>query len=671
MKKKKIIFLILLLIFFFWIWKDYKKIDIHFINQSKITYSHKNLNSNILKKLHHLSNRLIENFLITYFDKHKQYWELEDSQERDKLPKFKYTKSKNKFTLTNNNNLKNYSNWPRSHGNNSSNRFSNLKNINKNNAHNLEIAWTFEMKNYKGDIQANPIIIDGIIYTPIAGGYIVAINGETGKLLWKSEKFGPSVARRGLIFWKGTQKKSSRIIFSNRERLISLNIKNGKFIDTFGKNGQIRTGLNVTTPIIYKNNIVIVTWDRAVEVYDLFTGKTKWKLKYKKNINKRVGGIKFNNAGANSWGGISADIERGILYFTTGNPHYYLDGTQRPGDNLNSSSLIAVDLNDKKILWSFQETSHDIWNADLPAPPILTSIKNNNKIIDVVITPTKRSNTLILDRLTGDPIFDFRYRKAPASKLKGEKTSFYQPDLKIPEPFGRNIFDMSHLWSYDPSKKEELIKKYKNYNFGFYEPYKLNNKTLQYNFNGGAEWMGGSVDSDNGIMYITSNNILWETGIIKIENKKNLVPNYSSTFKRALDENGYPVIAPPWGTLSALNLNNGKIIWQVPFGEFDFLKNMKIPKTGTENFGGVTATSGNIAIATGTLDKKMYVFNSDNGKILYDKTLPFIGSAPPSTYLHNNEQYIVLHASGGSTLKKGYPNLVERGNMLIAFKLKK
>lgn len=670
-KKKKIIFLLLSVIIFFWLWKDYKKIDFYFINQSKITYNSKNLNSNLLKKIDILYNRIVENFLVTFIDNHKKYWELEDGRERYALPKFRYIKNKGNFTKTINNNLKNYSDWPRSHGNDFSNRFSNLTKINKDNAHNLEIAWTFEMKNYTGDIQANPIIVDGIIYTPIAGGYIVAIHGKTGELIWKSEKFSPSVARRGLIFWKGTKNENSRIIFSNRERLISLNSKNGKFINSFGKNGQIRTGLNVTTPIIYKNNIIIVTWDRAVEVYDLFTGKTRWKLKYKKDINKRFGGIKFNNAGANSWGGISVDKERGILYFTTGNPHHYLDGTQRPGNNPNSNSLIAVDLNDKKILWSFQETSHDIWNADLPAPPILTSIKKNNKIIDVVITPTKKSNTLILDRVTGDPIFDFRYRKAPKSNLEGEKTSFYQPDLEIPEPFGKNIFDISHLWSYETSKKDKLIKKYKNYNFGFYQPYELNKKTLQYNFNGGAEWMGGSVDHDNGIMYITSNNILWETGIVKIENKKNLIPKYSSTFKRALDENGYPVIAPPWGTLSALNLNNGKIIWQVPFGEFDFLKKMNIPKTGTENFGGVTATSGNIAIATGTLDKRMYVFDSNDGKILYSKKLPYIGSAPPSTYLYDDEQYIVLHSSGGSTLQKGYPTLVESGNLLIAFKLKK
>jgi quinoprotein glucose dehydrogenase len=108
----------------------------------------------------------------------------------------------------------------------------------------------------------------------------------------------------------------------------------------------------------------------------------------------------------------------------------------------------------------------------------------------------------------------------------------------------------------------------------------------------------------------------------------------------------------------------------VPFGEFDYLKKRGFPNTGTENFGGVTATAGKIAIATGTLDKKMYVFDSNNGNILFSKELPFIGSAPPSTYLYDEKQFIIIHSSGGKTLKKGYPNFVKDGNMLVAFKLK-
>ena len=278
---KKII-LILLGFFFLWVWKDYKKIDFSYINQSKITYSYNNLNSNFLKKLHKLYNRNVEDFLVKNFKKHKKYWEKENASERDKLPEIKIIKSEKNFTINKFPYEKNFENWARSHGNHSSNRFSSLKLINNKNAHNLQIAWIYRSKGQKNDIQANPIVIEGTIYTPISGGFIAAIDGSTGKIKWKSKKFGNSVARRGLVFWKGNKSEKSRIIFSNRERLISLDAQSGEFISTFGKNGQVRTGLNVMAPVIYKEYIVIATWDRAIEIYNLFTGKTEWKLKYKK-----------------------------------------------------------------------------------------------------------------------------------------------------------------------------------------------------------------------------------------------------------------------------------------------------------------------------------------------------------------------------------------------------
>ena len=240
----------------------------------------------------------------------------------------------------------------------------------------------------------------------------------------------------------------------------------------------------------------------------------------------------------------------------------------------------------------------------------------------------------------------------------------------MPEPFAKNIFQIKDLWSSNKKEEKKLLEKYSNHNFGFFETYELNKKNLQYNFHGGAEWMGGTVDQVKNIMYITSNNILWETELVLVSKKEGLAPIYSSKFKRVLTNSGYPAIKPPWGTLTALNLNNGKIIWQSPFGEYKELTKKGIPLTGTENFGGATATSGDIVIATGTLDKKIYIFNAINGEIIYDLELPYIGSAPPATYMSNGEQYILVHATGGFSLSKGYPNLVEQGNVLLALKLK-
>ena len=668
MKKK--LLLVVALIFIIYVWKDFKKIDFGYINQSKVTYDYKNLNNNFLKKVYVFVDKKIENYLVSNNEEHKNYWKIENIQARSNLPKYTFKERATLFTKSENAYSLNSTNWLRSHGNNYSDRFSNLSLIDKNNAQNLTVAWTF-LADEMQDVQANPIINDGIIYTPISGGYLVAINGSTGDLIWRSSQYGKFAARRGLVYWPGKNDNDDRIIFSNREKLISLDAKNGKEIKEFGNKGRVRTGLNVMTPVIYKGNIIIATWDHAIEAYDLITGKNKWKIKYKKKINKRNGGVKYNNKGANPWSGISLDNKRGLLFVTTGNPHAYFDGTRRPGPNKFSNSIIAIDLNDKKILWDFQETSHDIWNHDISGIPILTKIKKNNDFIDVVVTPTKLSNTIILDRLTGLPIFDFRLRRAPTSKIPGEKTSAYQPNLNLPEPFAKNIFQIKDLWSLNKKEEKKLIEKYSNHNFGFFETYELNKKNLQYNFHGGAEWMGGTVDQVKNIMYITSNNILWETELVLVSEKEGFAPIYSSKFKRVLTNSGYPAIKPPWGTLTALNLNNGKIIWQSPFGEYKELTEKGIPLTGTENFGGATATSGDIVIATGTLDKKIYIFNAINGEIIYDLELPYIGSAPPTTYMSNGEQYILVHATGGFSLSKGYPNLVEEGNALIALKLKK
>ena len=668
MKKK--LLLVVALIFIIYVWKDFKKIDFGYINQSKVTYDYKNLNNNFLKKVYVFVDKKIENYLVSNNEEHKNYWKIENTQARSNLPKYTFKERATLFTQSENAYSLNSTNWLRSHGNNYSDRFSNLRLINKNNAQNLTVAWTF-LADEMQDVQANPIINDGIIYTPISGGYLVAINGSTGDLIWRSSQYGKFAARRGLVYWPGKNDNNDRIIFSNREKLISLDAKNGKEIKEFGNKGRVRTGLNVMTPVIYKGNIIIATWDHAIEAYDLITGKNKWKIKYKKKINKRNGGVKYNNKGANPWSGISLDNKRGLLFVTTGNPHAYFDGTRRPGPNKFSNSIIAIDLNDKKILWDFQETSHDIWNHDISGIPILTKIKKNNDFIDVVVTPTKLSNTIILDRLTGLPIFDFRLRRSPTSKIPGEKTSAYQPNLNLPEPFAKNIFQIKDLWSSNKKEEKKLLEKYSNHNFGFFETYELNKKNLQYNFHGGAEWMGGTVDQIKNIMYITSNNILWETELVLVSKKEGFAPIYSSKFKRVLTNSGYPAIKPPWGTLTALNLNNGKIIWQSPFGEYKELTKEGIPLTGTENFGGATATSGDIVIATGTLDKKIYIFNAINGEIIYDLELPYIGSAPPTTYMSNGEQYILVHATGGFSLSKGYPNLVEEGNVLIALKLKK
>ena len=146
---------------------------------------------------------------------------------------------------------------------------------------------------------------------------------------------------------------------------------------------------------------------------------------------------------------------------------------------------------------------------------------------------------------------------------------------------------------------------------------------------------------------------------------------YNSKFKRLKDQNGYPGSKPPWGTITALNLNDGKIKWQIPFGEYKDLTMKGVPLTGTENYSGLTGTEAGLLLATGTLDKKFRIFDAENGEELWSYKLPFIGSSPPVTYQIGNEQYILINSTGSFSLKKGYPELVEFGNQILVFKLKK
>ena len=284
---------------------------------------------------------------------------------------------------------------------------------------------------------------------------------------------------------------------------------------------------------------------------------------------------------------------------------------------------------------------------------------------------TKLGNTLILDRYTGEPIFDYRMKLAPVSKLPGEKTCNYQPSLKLPEPFARNVFKKDDVTNLSKLNKDYILSILKNSNYGFFQPHELEKDTIQYGNNGGAQWTGASIDPYKNIMYVTASNIPWKVGVISYSSKKNARIKYVDKPEKPLrDLDGYPGVKPPWGTLTAMNLNTGKIKWQVSLGYYESLKAKGII-TGTENFGGATATAGGVVFAAGTLDKLIRAFDSENGQELWSYKLPYIGSAPPTIYEINGEQYIVIPASGGMTLKMFYKDLVEQGDAVVAFKIKK
>ena len=674
--KKKFVKYLLILTFsiIFIIFYEITNISSKNINRKFINIDINNARNPQIKESLRFFDSVYTYLLLKFNQESQSYYINKDN--RDVFPEQKIIYKTNKFSENIYPTKNNGKSWHRNYGNSASNRFSNLKLINKNNIKQLDLFWEHTIDDSVfNDIQSNVIVAENKVYIPSYNKKIITLDARTGKKIWelKLDDYAP---RRGMLYVEKKGNQSSKLLFSSYKKLVAINATDGTYVESFGKKGKVKLNKpSITAPALYEDNLVITTSEPSLEVYDLQNGKLKWKFILMKKQKKRNGGKRYDYSGGNPWGGFSLDKVRGIAYVTTGNAGRYFNGVNRPGKNEYANSIVAIDIKNKKRLWNFQEVRHDIWNLDIPAPPILGSITRNNKKVDVVIAVTKLGNTIILDRLTGKPIYDFHLKKAPSSNIPGEKTNYYQPNLKIPEPFAKNIFNSNQVTNISEGSKEYILNKIKNYNFGFFEPYEIGKKNIQFNFHGGAEWPGGSYNIKDEILYITSSNIAWETEVTKNKNNSKfnlpLYYKYNSKFKRLKDKDGYPGSKPPWGTITALNLNNGKIKWQIPFGEYEELTQKGIPLTGTENYSGLTGTESGLLFATGTLDKKFRIFDADNGEELWSYKLPYIGSSPPVTYQIDNEQYILINATGSFSLKKGYPELVKFGNKILVFKIKK
>ena len=626
--------------------------DPKYINRASIQIDFNKIRTPFIKRVFLKSEFYIHKIFIK-----KSISKIEDT---NNLPKYKYIYSdiENYKSIVEDHIVNNK--WHRSNKNSESQRFSELDLINQNNVQNLEVAWIYNSNDGVGQIQSNPIIVDDKIIVPTPGHYIVALDSKSGKEIWRFKPKSSFPAQRGLIHWEGNEKSKPGIFFSDQLGVYKLNIKNGTLDKGFAEKGFKKTVLSKTAPVIIDDNLIISTFAPSIDFIDLYNGKTKWKFFLKKknngfyiNSNSRLGGC-------NPWGGISADIKNKIVYISTGNaqPDYF--GKKRPGNNEFCNSIIALDVKNKKKIFDFQEISHDVWNKDIASPPILGSLKIKDKIINIVIGLSKTGNIILLDRLSGKPIYDMRLR------LSDDKTSSgrYYLDLEKPHPLEKFEFSKKNLINFNNKLNSEALEKIKNKKFGFYVKPSTNYDLLTWTGYGGVPWTGGSYDDKNDILYVNSNKI---PGVIRL-NKENPEKYNLESFNLS---NGFPGTNPPWGSLNAIDLKNGKIKWKVPLGEFDELTKIGYPITGTENYAGALATRGNIVFASGSLDRKLRAYSSYNGKVLWEYLLPNHSFVAPSTYIRDNEQYLIVVATGGGVLKKKYPKFVTSGDTYIAFKLTK
>jgi len=594
-----------------------------------------------------------------------------------------------------------HADWLSTNGDRGGTRYSTLDQINRRTVKDLQPAWTYHTGDAdpakQTNIECTPIVVDGVMYLTTVRTRVVALDAGTGRELWKYDPFtklrkdaiiASGGVNRGVAYW--SESGDRRIFLATADgRLISLNAQSGRPDPAFGSGGEVdlRAGIErdisrlpygcTSPPAIYQDLVLLgfANGEGAgpgapgdVRAFHARTGKEVWRF----HTVPRPGEFGHDTwegdswkerGGCNAWSGLTVDEERGIVFGGTGSPAFDFYGGDRKGRNLFGNCTLALDARTGKRLWHFQTVRHDLWDYDNPCPPVVCTVNHRGKKRPAVAQVTKTGFCFLFDRLTGEPLFGVEERPAPASDLPGEAAWPTQVFPLKPPPFSRQSFGPEEVTDISPAGRAHVLNRMKTMRYGpIFTPTGFESTVRFPGFHGGASWAGASFDPTTGLLYVNSNNIPREH---KLERTPAGTPYpYRNTgYARFTDSEGYPAVKPPWGNLTAIDLNRGEFAWQIVLGEFPELTARGIPPTGTENLGGTIVTAGGLVFVGGTKDEKFRAFDKKTGKRLWETTLPAAGYATPCTYAVDGRQFVAIAAGGGGKLA------TKSGDAYVAFAL--
>jgi len=648
--------------------------------------------------------------------------------------------------------------WPAYGGDPEGTRYSSLTQIDRTNVGRLQMAWQFAPTDSAPNerFQAQPIVVNGILYSVTPASGVVALDGATGKLKW-SWNSGARTSVRGLTYW--TDGKEQRLLAAFGRYVYAIDAVSGKPFPDFGRGGRIdlhydlgrdpeQQSVSLTTPgVIYKDLYIVGGRTSEalpasfgdIRAYNVRTGRLHWTF----HTIPRPGEYGYETwpkkawtytGAANNWAGMALDVKRGLVYVPTGSAAADFYGANRVGDDLFANTLLALDAATGKRIWHFQGVKHDIWDRDFPSPPTLVTVKRDGKSVDAVAQTTKHGFVFLFDRANGTPLFPIEYRNVPPSTVEGEVAAQNQPFPLKPAPYARQLLTEDMLTTRTPQAHQWALEQFKTFRSeGLFVPFMVGKETVIFpGFDGGAEWGGSAVDPNTGVLYVNANDLAWTSSmrltvpaanlisqtylnqcaachaenmsggsmspslvhIVRrrtraqvaeiIRNGSGRMPGFSSLPPQVLaqlvqyvmsgvakgatpsapsptdlkynftgyhkwnDPDGYPAVAPPWGTLNAIDLNSGEYAWKIPLGEYPELAEQGLKDTGTENYGGPIVTAGGLVFIGATnFDKKFRAFDKDTGKLLWETVMVNSGNATPITYQVNGKQFVVIAAFGG------------------------
>lgn len=598
-----------------------------------------------------------------------------------------------------------YTTWRSYLGTPDAAQYSALKQINKSNVKQLQVAWTFPAGD--GTIRFDPVVIDGVMYVLTGSRSIVALDAATGKELWVHRNEG-AVGDRGMSYWESSDRSDRRLLYLNAGFLTAIDARTGNVIAGFGDNGRVdmRVGLNrdvtAVRPLqtgnpgrVFENLIIMslpaggaayISSPGDVHAYDVRTGELKWTFHSVPEKGEFGADTWPENAlesggGVHNWSELTIDERRGIAYIPFGTARYDFYGGNRHGANLFGNSLVALDARTGKRLWHYQVIHHDLWDYDLPGAPKLLTVRHDGRNVDVVAQPTKHGFVFVFDRATGAPLWPIEERPVPQTDAPGEKTWPTQPFPTAPPPFARQKFTEADINPYLPDDEQATLRELlrNSRNEGLFTPPSLKGTIELPGHNGGANWGSSAIDPTKGTMYVVSKEI---PTYIKLIHPKDIPPAapgrggrgrggpptpppnvgpefvaYDAPYDFMMSmTNGLSAIGPPWSRLTAYDLNKGTILWQIPNGEVSGIASRGATPTGSHApRGGPVVTAGGLIFVTTSSDRKLRAYDQDNGKVLWEKDLPAASEGVPAVYEANGRQYLAISVGGAGLFPPRIP----------------
>jgi quinoprotein glucose dehydrogenase len=600
--------------------------------------------------------------------------------------------------------------WPNYGNDPGGTRYSTAKQIDRGNVALLKVAWTYrtgalpydEDLDKKAAFEATPILVDGKLFLSTPYDHVIALNAVTGVKIWELDPklehpYGFSeVTSRGVSAWRDATAKAGkacalRIFLGTLDaRLIALDGDTGKPCVDFGTNGEVDLTNEVklrdpgdyqvtSAPAIYKDLVITgssegdnraVTLERGiVRAFDVRTGKLRWTwdpiAPWAYQNSPRTGA-------GNAWSTISVDAQQDLAFIPTGSasPDYY--GGFRKGDNKWANSVVALRASTGQFVWGFQVVHHDLWDYDVASQPTLFVWKEGTPAIAIT---TKMGRVFVLNRLNGTPLLPVEERAVIKSDIPGEESWPTQPASTIslvPEKLS-----VEDAWGKDDKEKQWCAEQIKAARSGdIFTPPSLQG-TLVFPSNvGGVNWGSAAYDLQRHLLFVDTNRLPIFVKLIPRAEldaaRKNATDSdrlhgefarqtgapYAMFRTPLLSPSGLPCNTPPWGTVAAVDLFEGKKVWDVPLGSF-------IPgmNTGTITLGGPMVTAGGIVFTAAAMDNYLRAFDSETGKEIWKYQLPAGGQATPMTYTLGGKQYLVIAAGGHGKLG------TKQGDYAIAFTL--